>query len=291
MKTIFNSLARNLFLFAFVLFISNTSFSQRNPFGNSSIINSDDIVMTWNKDTPEQEMKDDIKALSEKGITIKYQDIKRNSKNEITAIKVSYEDRKGNKGNLNYSNVNPINPIIFSKNGDSIGFGEPTNSGFDFVNNIGDMNEILKQFQMQSNQNNSKSQSFQFPGQGQKSGMSIRQEIRTEGKKPIVIENGKIIEGGDDYTKEQLEEIVKNSKGSNFIFGKSFDSDKAFDFRNENDLNAFKDKFGSEFSDDNNSMKTATDELKKAKEEMQKAKEELEKARKQLEDKQKIKKQ
>jgi hypothetical protein len=291
MKTIFNSLARNLFLFAFVLFISNTSFSQRNPFGNSSIINSDDIVMTWNKDTPEQEMKDDIKALSEKGITIKYQDIKRNSKNEITAIKVSYEDRKGNKGNLSYTNVNPINTIVFSKNGDSIGFGENSNSNMGFASNFGNIEDILKQFQMQSNQNNSKSQSFQFPGQGQKSGMSIRQEIRTEGKKPIVIENGKIIEGGDDYTKEQLEEIVKNSKGNNFIFGKSFDSDKAFDFRNENDLNAFKDKFGSEFSDDNNSMKTATDELKKAKEEMQKAKEELAKARKQLEDKQKIKKQ
>jgi hypothetical protein len=288
MKT--NYLVRFKFRVILVLFLSaQLGFSQGNLFSNSENANADDVVMTWNKDTPEQEMKDDIKAMAEKGITIKYKDVKRNSKNEITAIKVSYEDRKGNKGDLNYSNVNAINDIIFSKNGDSIGFGENTNSDSGFASNFGNIEDILKKFQMQSNQNNSGS--FQFPGEGKKSGMSVRQEIRSEGKKPVIIENGKIIEGGDDYTKEQLEEMLKNNKENNFVFGKSFDSDKAFDFRDKNDLNAFKEKFGETFGNDKNEMKTATEELKKAKEEMQKAKEELEKAKKQLQEKQTTKKQ
>jgi hypothetical protein len=288
MKT--NYLVRFKFRVILVLFLSaQLGFSQGNLFSNSENANADDVVMTWNKDTPEQEMKDDIKAMAEKGITIKYKDVKRNSKNEITAIKVSYEDRKGNKGDLIYSNVNAINDIIFSKNGDSIGFGENTNSDSGFASNFGNIEDILKQFQMQSNQNNSGS--FQFPGEGKKSGMSVRQEIRSEGKKPVIIENGKIIEGGDDYTKEQLEEMLKNNKENNFVFGKSFDSDKAFDFRDKNDLNAFKEKFGETFGNDKNEMKTATEELKKAKEEMQKAKEELEKAKKQLQEKQTTKKQ
>ena len=40
------------------------------------------VVMTWNKNTAEQEMKDDIKALkTNNGVTIKYSNLKRNSKN------------------------------------------------------------------------------------------------------------------------------------------------------------------------------------------------------------------
>jgi hypothetical protein len=289
MKTKFYFSIRNLFLVIVIITTCPNAVSQTNPFQNLSTNKIDDVVMTWNKNTTETEMKDDIKALAEKGITIKHKDVKRNSKNEITAIKVSYEDRKGNKGDLNYSNVNAINDIIFSKNGDSIGFGENTNSDSGFASNFGNIEDILKKFQMQSNQNNSGS--FQFPGEGKKSGMSVRQEIRSEGKKPVIIENGKIIEGGDDYTKEQLEEMLKNNKENNFVFGKSFDSDKAFDFRDKNDLNAFKEKFGETFGNDKNEMKTATEELKKAKEEMQKAKEELEKAKKQLQEKQTTKKQ
>lgn len=272
MKTKLYFTIRNLFLVIVMITSCNPLIAQNNPFQHLAATNSKDVVMTWNKDTPEQEMKDDIKALSEKGITIKYQDIKRNAKNEITAIKVSYEDRKGNEGNLSYSNINPINNIVFSKNEDSVGFGETSTSSIGFASNFGNIDEILKQFQMQSNQNNSKSQTFQFPGEGQKSGMSIRKEFRTEGKKPVVIENGKIIEGGDDYTKEQLDQMLKNDKESKFVFGKSFDMDKEFDFRNENDLNAFKDKFGSKFFEEKDSMKTATEEIQKAKEELQKAK-------------------
>jgi hypothetical protein len=96
MKT--NYLVRFKFRVILVLFLSaQLGFSQGNLFSNSENANADDVVMTWNKDTPEQEMKDDIKAMAEKGITIKYKDVKRNSKNEITAIKVSYEDRKGRR--------------------------------------------------------------------------------------------------------------------------------------------------------------------------------------------------
>ena len=69
------------FLLALLLPIFSFAQSENN-------IHKDDIVMTWKKNTPEQEMKDDCKALVEKGITIKYSDVKRNSKDEITGIRV-----------------------------------------------------------------------------------------------------------------------------------------------------------------------------------------------------------
>ena len=73
---------RNSFLLVFLLPV--LSFAQSDKFAlTDTNIHKDDIVMTWNKNTPEQEMKDDCKALAEKGITIKYSDIKRNSKDEI----------------------------------------------------------------------------------------------------------------------------------------------------------------------------------------------------------------
>jgi len=172
---------------------------------------SSDVVMTWNKDTPESEMKDDIKALSEKGITIKYSGVKRNTNKEITSIKVEYADRKGNKGNLEYNNQKPITTIVFYKDGDEIGFGEPNSptNGFastDFMNGFTNPQDLMKQFQFNNGGGDSKSFSFSFPndGEGMKSSKS-RIMIQRDDRKPLVLEDGKIIEGGDDYTPEELE--------------------------------------------------------------------------------------
>ncbi|MFY8008816.1 MAG: hypothetical protein ACOVNW_03920, partial [Flavobacterium sp.] len=87
----------------------------------------DNVVMTWNKNTPEQEMKDDVKALKEYGVTIKYNNVKRNEKKEIIAIEVAFEDQSGSKGTLSYNSPNPIPTIKFYKQDDAVGFGEPEN--------------------------------------------------------------------------------------------------------------------------------------------------------------------
>ena len=196
--------------------------------------NENDIVMTWNKSTPDSEMKDDIKALAEKGITIKYSNLKRNSKNEITAIKVEFSDRKGNKGNLSYDNQKPIGTIKFYSQNGEIGFGEPSNSynplvNNDFFNNLNNPQDIIKQFQFNNNGNDSQSFSYDF-GNGESLGKSSsKMIIKKEGKKALVIQDGQVIEGGDDYTKEELENIKKTNR-LKFNDGNEFNKNE-FDFR------------------------------------------------------------
>ncbi|MEC4005619.1 hypothetical protein OX283_013190 [Flavobacterium sp. SUN052] len=285
--------------FLLVQFISN---AQDEKLSLKSNVSQDNIVMTWNKTTPEQEMKEDIKALAEKGITIKYSGVKRNAKNEITAIKVEYSDRKGNKGNLELNNQNPINTIKFFKQEDEIGFGEPSNSnalfgGNPFMNGFANSDEIMKQFNFGNGNPNSQSFSFSFPDENGLSKSKSEIRIQKEGKKPLVIQDGEVIEGGDDYTKEELDEIKNNNKfelsdGNGIQLNKN-----EFDLRDANGLENYKkqmEKMQSElekiapdksprsesFQKD---MEKTKEEMLKAKDEMIKAREELEKAKKDIE--------
>ena len=259
-----------------------------------SDISKDNIVMTWNATTPESEMKDDIKALSEKGITIKYANIKRNSKDEITAIKVEYSDRKGNSGAMELNNQKPINTITFFKQNDEVGFGEPSSSNGmlasnDFFNNFSNGQDIMKQFNFGNSGGESRSFQFSFPNGDNFGKSSSKIIIQKDGKKPLVIEDGEVIEGGDDYTKEEIEEIKKNNKTefSNGIVQQSSD------LRNEDDRDNFKKEMEKMQLDlekiTPNSDAASQDfdktkaEVLKAKEEMLKAKEELENAKKELE--------
>ena len=195
-------------------FFSINASAQQNSFSLNDTLNSkDDVVMTWDKNTPETEMNDDVKALSKKGITIKYSNIKRNSQNEITAIKVEYVDRKGNKGNLEYNNQNPISQIVFFKQNDAIGFGQASNGDSMFVNNpfmngFANADDIMKQFNINPNDKDSHSFNFSLPNNGQMNGKSkSRIEIQKDGKKPLIIEDGVVIEGADDYSPEEIEKL------------------------------------------------------------------------------------
>ncbi|MBC7523561.1 MAG: hypothetical protein H7239_03895 [Flavobacterium sp.] len=197
---------------------------------------NDNVVMTWNKTTPEQEMKDDVKALAEKGISIKYSNIKRNPKNEITALKVEYTDRKGNKGAMELNNQNPISTIKFFKQGDEIGFGDPSSSNElfsdeSFMKGFSNGNDILKQFNFGNGDSQSQTFSFDFPEDGNQS-KSSKIIIQKDGKKPLVIENGEVTQGVEDYTKEEIEEIKKNNQVQ--------DNSNSFDFRNQEGLDNFK---------------------------------------------------
>jgi hypothetical protein len=290
---------KNLFVittFSLLLLFQMKVVAQQNSFSLNDNVSNDNVVMTWNKNTPETEMKDDIKALSDKGITIKYSNLKRNSQNEITAIKVEYSDRKGNKGNLEYNNQKPISQIVFFKQDDAIGFGQASNANNMFVNNpfmngFANADDIMKQFRFQSDDPNGQSFQFNFPEDGKSFGKSkSRIQIQKDGKKPLVIEDGVVIEGGDDYTPEEIEKIKGENKIQQFNFNDD-DSKNQFDFRSQEDLDQFKeqmDKMKEEmksFSPDKKSeLDQSKDEMLKAKEEMNKAREELEKAKKELED-------
>lgn len=253
----------------------------------------DDIVMTWKKTTPDQEMKDDVKALAEHGVTVKYSGVKRNANQEITAIKIEYKDRKGNKGALEYSNEQPIADIVLFQQNGEIGFGKP-NQG----NDIFAMNDIFgrsfggdslspfgKGFQLDQLPD-MKQYNFSF-GDGEGFSGKSKMIIQENGKKPLVIEDGKVVEGGDDYTKEELDEILKNNKMEFKGLGNM--ENLEFDFRNEEGLEQFKEKMKALKGDlqknqsDEDDLEKAKADMVKAKEEMVKAREELEKAKKALE--------
>ena len=82
--------------FTFLVQINSSAQSNNKYALTDSDSHKDDIVMTWNKSTPESEMKDDIKSLGEKGITIKYSE-------------------KETKETLNTIIKNQLEPLSFTK--------------------------------------------------------------------------------------------------------------------------------------------------------------------------------
>lgn len=293
---------KNFIALTLVMLLQINSFAQSKK-SLSTINNDDNIVMTWNKNTPESEMKDDSKALAEKGITIKYSNVKRNSNKEITAIKVEYADRQGNKGTLELNNQKPISTINFFKVNGEIGFGQPSNSANDmfasnpFFQGMPGGQDFMKQFNFgNDNDDNSHSYSFSFPDKLNFGDSMTRIQIQKDGKKPLVIENGEVIEGGEDYTPEEIEKIKSENKIESFGFNGDNLNNKEFDFRNQDGLDNFKKKMDemkiemekkfsnkSDFEENKSDFDKTKEEMLKAKDEMNKAKEELEQAKKDLE--------
>lgn len=268
-------------IFVFALFLNVHVFAQDKSLKLVEEDKDGPIVMTWNKNTPEAEMKEDIKALAEKGITIKYSGVKRNSNQEITGIAVEYSDRKGNKGEMKLNNQNPIGTIKFYSVDDEIGFGEPQNNmgwaSNDFFG--GFPGEMMQRFNFDGMPPmEGESFSFDFPGDAQ-SRTKSKIMIQKDGRKPLVIEDGEVVEGADEYSPEEIEKIKSENKIEMHGFK---DEDKAFDLRKNEDLEKFKSQFEKMQGNfrGNDSYK---DDLEKAKQEMIKAKEEMQKARQDLE--------
>jgi hypothetical protein len=254
-----------------------------------------DVVMNWNKSTDEAEMKEDCKALAEYGVTINYKNIKRNTSDEIVAIKVEYKDRKGNKGILELDNQKPIAPIKFFKQGEEIGFGEPSNENSGVIN-FSNNQDFMKQFNFGNEDQKSQSYSFSFPNNGAFGQSSSKIIIQNDGKKTLIIEDGKVVEGGEDYSPEELQAILGKNKTEYF----GDDAMKNFNFNfddpnsNLDDLNKQLKKLQDQMNqktpnldkeDSNNSdsdLEKAKEELLKAKEDMLKAKEEMQKTTEEL---------
>jgi hypothetical protein len=294
MKSNFTKLVMLSFMIAFLCV--DQTFAQGSNFSKSNVENQS-TVMTWNKNTPEQEMLDDIKALKKQGITIKYSNIKRNPKGEIVALRIEYKDLEGNSGSQEYNGKNAIVPIKFYKNKNGIGFGETNTMGMAF-NNF-DFNDLQKSFGNQIQINPLIDENFGFsndPNPKMKKKSKIM--IQENGKKPLVIEDGQVVEGGEDYTKEELDKIKNQHKfelNDNGNQKLDFNSDD-FDMKDlkeqiekvQNQLlqimpNNEKGKKNLKDLRDLKSDKEITkDDLKQAKEEMLKAKKEMEEAKKEL---------
>ncbi|MFN3755036.1 M56 family metallopeptidase [Flavobacterium sp.] len=125
-----------------------------------SLQHREEVRLIIDKDATEADLKRETKRLKEEhGITLKCSKIKRNTKGEITGIKVEFKDKNGNKGVSHVDSNEPIAPIHFFKNNKSIGFGKPKNfkvyanapgvkvvSGENFVFNFNDSLPNLKNF-------------------------------------------------------------------------------------------------------------------------------------------------
>jgi hypothetical protein len=73
-----------------------------------------EIAYVFDKISSDNELKKDALAINSKyNINFKFDKVKRNAKGEIIAIKISYNDKKGNKGKVAQSRTIPIRPIFF----------------------------------------------------------------------------------------------------------------------------------------------------------------------------------
>ena len=74
------------------------------------------------KNSTDEEMKNDAEILKKQsGIDVKFSRIKRNSNGEITAIKIDYKDKNGNKGSSFVNSDEPIETITIFKTSNSVG--------------------------------------------------------------------------------------------------------------------------------------------------------------------------
>jgi len=89
------------------------------------------IGFSWDKNATDEELKSDAEQLKSQGIDYKFSKIKRNKKGEIIAIKIEFNDGKGNKGVKEIKGEEPIEPIYFSSEEGKIGFtAEPDYSDY-----------------------------------------------------------------------------------------------------------------------------------------------------------------
>jgi hypothetical protein len=187
-------------LFLFVVFHSFAQTTENDPLVK---LLKDMYFVTWNKNTPEQQMKDDVKVFAEKGVTLKYSNVKRNESNEIIAITISYKTKIGEKGSLSYDNIKPIGDIKIYKQNNEVGFGQTPMfpAGLTFSSSVDPEDTMMKNYK------------YSYPNE-KPSGPRIITSIQRTGKEPLIIENGKVIEGGTDYTKEEIDEVIKQSNES-----------------------------------------------------------------------------
>jgi beta-lactamase regulating signal transducer with metallopeptidase domain len=92
---------------------------------NQSVAQVIAVSYVLDKNSTDAEIQEDIKMLKEQqGIKYKVSKLKRNSKGEIIAIKIEFEDKKANIGTTIQDNNKPITPIHFTANIDANGKDE-----------------------------------------------------------------------------------------------------------------------------------------------------------------------
>jgi len=191
-----------------------------------------EVSLVINKNSSEDELKKEANRLKEEhGVTLKYSKIKRNSNGEITGIKVEYKDNNGNKGVSQVNGKEPISPIHFFKNGDVIGFGKTKsvriianganmNIGEDLALNTLDSVTVMKNFDFNFDFEAPEAPEFpefaempEVPEQMTWDNQITKIIIKKDGKEPLVLIDGKVVEGDQSIlSKKELEELQNSQK-------------------------------------------------------------------------------
>jgi len=191
--------------------------------------NSEGIHIKIDKSSSDEDLKKEAARLKEEhGVTLKCTKIKRNTSGEITGIKVEFKDKKGNKGTTQVNGDEPIKPIHFYKNDEAIGFGEPkqvrviTNINHGKNENATNEGEPEMSYAYHFDDDSIpeiKDLNFDFDINTDGADRIASNDgnskiiIKKDGKKPLVIINGKVVEGDESsLDKDELEELKNASK-------------------------------------------------------------------------------
>jgi len=87
-----------------------------------------EIEIVVDKNTSDNYLKEQCKALKKEGVTLKFSKVKRNSNNEIIAIKTSYKDKNGKSADNYQKSGTPIQPFKIVSNDNEVMIGSINSS-------------------------------------------------------------------------------------------------------------------------------------------------------------------
>ena len=118
-KTLF----KGLILATTIVLLPQATFAQNNRLNQLSQPATNSFELRVDKNMTEAQLKQDEKDAKKFDFEVTFSGVKRNDKNEITAIKIAYKDKAGNSGNYNVDSASPIAPISIMKQFDGSGKG------------------------------------------------------------------------------------------------------------------------------------------------------------------------
>ena len=127
----------------------------------SSKVTTEDIILVIDKNTTDAKLKQEAQLLKDlHGINLKVSKVKRNANQEITGIKVQFDDKNGNKGTNQVDSDRPISPITFIKSTDSKG---KSSIGF-YTGKANPKGKINKRIVINSSDDEESNFAFSFSG-------------------------------------------------------------------------------------------------------------------------------
>lgn len=235
---------RNLFKYAFIipaligfvlLFQVKVIAQQKEETTYTKMQSHNEVRVVITKNSTDAEMKNDASVLKkDHGITLKCSKVKRNNDGEITGIKVEFKDKDGNKGVSQVDGKEPIKPIHFYKNDSGIGFGkqkevrifsrngngrnEDTPLAMIMDDSLGVVGNFNFDFDMDVEAPKPpEAPEAPFPKHiWNDADVQTRVVVKKDGKKSLVILNGKIVEGDQSIlSKKELDELLDASSNDN----------------------------------------------------------------------------